>query len=92
MAINFGQIYDENFFKIWEAILIETKLYLKRDWIGGWSSFYCKAAWNDSTLENDVNLDIFDLLLEIDKRNGANPSTIVLGLCNCGAFEAIKVT
>ena len=58
---------------------------------GGWSSFYCSETWNDETLENDADLEIFDLLLKIDNKNGADTSKIVLFLCGYGAFEAVKV-
>ena len=46
---------------------------------------------NDSTLENDADLEIFDLLFEIDNRNGGDLSKIVLSLCLDGAFEPVKV-
>ena len=58
---------------------------------GGWSGFYCVATWNDTTLENDADLEIFDLLFEIDIENGAETSKIVFRLCYFGAFEAVKV-
>ena len=59
--------------------------------VGGWSSLYCKVTWNDETLENDADLKIFDLLLKIDIKNGADTSNIVDSLCFYGAFEAVKV-
>ena len=59
--------------------------------VGGWSSLYCHKTWNDLTLENDADLEIFDLLLNIDIKNGADTSKIVHRLCLVGAFEAVKV-
>ena len=52
---------------------------------------YCKKTWNDSTLENDADLEIFDLLLKIDIQNGVDSYKIVRNLCFYGAFEAVKV-
>ena len=49
------------------------------------------ATWNDETLENDADLEIFDLLLKIDIKNGADTPKIVDWLCTYGAFAAVKV-
>ena len=87
----FGASYDKKFSKKWEDITIEIKLYLAEGSVGGWSSYYCKKTWNDSTLENDADLEIFDILLEIDIKNGADTSKIVDRLCFNGALEAVKV-
>ena len=87
----FGASYDEKVSKKWKDIFSELEMYLKDGHVGGWSSFYCKMNWNDSTLENDADLEIFDLLLKIDIQNVADASKIVLGLCIHGAFEAVKV-
>ena len=86
----FGAGYDE-VSKKWGAVIYEIETYFRDDNLGGWSSFYCKMTWNDSTLENDADLEIFDLLLKIDIKNGAYISKIVLHLCLFGAFEAVKV-
>ena len=74
-----------------DITIIEIDTYFKDGRVGGWSSFYCKKTWNDSTLENDANLEIFDLLLKMDIKNGADTSKIVDSLCLTGAFEAVKV-
>ena len=66
-------------------------MYFKDGYYGGWSLSYCRKTWNDSTLENEADLEIFDLLLEIDIINGADLSKIVESLCKNGAFEAVKV-
>ena len=66
-------------------------MYFKDHKVGGWSSYYCRNSWNDETLENETDLEIFDLLFKIDIQNGADTSKIVLWLCNYGAFEAVKV-
>ena len=66
-------------------------MYFEDGQVGGWSSFYCSETWNDSSLENDADFEIFDLLLKIDIQNGADTSKIVLFLCGYGAFEAVKV-
>ena len=87
----FGENYDGRIFKKCEFIIIEIETYFKDARVGGWSSFYCKVTWNDSTLENEADLEIFDLLLKIDIKNGADLSKIVRHLCKYGAFEAIKV-
>ena len=87
----FGASYDEEVSEKWAVVMIETRLYFEDGYAGGWSSFYCKLTWNDSTLENNADLEIFDLLLKIDIQNGADLSKIVDGLCNYGAFEAVKV-
>ena len=73
------------------GILVEIEMYFKDDCVGGWSSYYCKKTWNDETLENAADLEIFDLLLNIDIKNGADSSKIVYSLCRNGAFEAVKV-
>ena len=87
----FGASYDEEVSEKWEDVIFEIELYFKDGDVGGWSSYYCKATWNDSTLENDADLEVFDLLLKIDIKDGADTSKIVLRLCRYGAFEAIKV-
>ena len=48
-------------------------------------------TWNDRTLENEADFEIFDLLLKIDIKNEADSSKIVESLCFYGAFEAVKV-
>ena len=60
--------------------------------LGGWSSYYCKKTWNNSTSKNEADLKIFELLLEIDIQNGADTSKIAENLRYDGAFEAVKVT
>ena len=87
----FGASYDEEFSEKWRAVIFEIELCFKDVKIGGWSSCYCKETWNDETLENEADLEIFDLLLKIDIKNGADTSKIVLYLCMFGAFEAVKV-
>ena len=87
----FGENYDERLFKKCAAIIIEIETYFKDGYVGGWSIWYCKMTWNDKTLENDADFEIFDLLLEIDIKNGADPTKIVQILCGYGAFEAVKV-
>ena len=87
----FGESYDEKLSEKWEAIVFETFINSGDGAVGGWSSEYCKKTWNDVTLENDADLEIFDLLLKIDIKNGADISKIVLWLCAFGAFEAVKV-
>ena len=87
----FEASYDEEVSKKWAAVIFEQRLYFDDGKVGVWSSFYCKMAWNDSTLENDADLKIFDLLLEIDIKNGADSSKIVLWLSAYVAFEAVKV-
>ena len=87
----FGARYDGRLNEQLEALIVEIRIYIADDDVGGWSSYYCRVTWNDSTLENDADLNIFDLLLKIDNENGADSSKIVNGLCFCGAFEAVKV-
>ena len=87
----FGENYDGRIFKKCAAVIFEIDIYFKDGYVGGWSSCYCKATWNDSTLKNDANLEIFDLLLKIDIENGADTSKIVESLCSNCAFEAVKV-
>ena len=87
----FGASYDEKVSEKWSDIIEEIRLYFEEGCVGGWSSYYCKETWNDSTLENDADLEIFDLLLKIDINNVADASKIVLWVCNYGAFEAVKV-
>ena len=87
----FGASYDEEVSEKWKIVIWEIELYFKEGDVGGWSSWYCKGTWNASTLENEADLEIFDLLLKIDIKNGADPSKIVNWLCNYGAFEAVKV-
>ena len=72
-------------------IIREIDLYFEDVDVGGWSSYYCSKTWNDETLENDADLEIFDLLLKIDIKNGADHSKIVWNLYFHGAFEAVKV-
>ena len=67
------------------------RMYLQNDNVGGWSSAYCSKTWNPSTLENDADTDVFNLLFRIDIENKADFSKIFLYLCHDGAFEIIKV-
>ena len=87
----FGAGYDKEVYGKWGSIIFEIKLYLKQGWVRGWSSYYCQKTWNDSTLENEADLEIFDLLYKIDIKNGADSSKIIESLCCDGAFEAVKV-
>ena len=87
----FGVSYDEKVSEKWAAIVFETFINFDDGAVGGWSSEYCRKTWNDLTLENDADLEIFDLLLKIDIKNGADISKIVLWLCAFGAFETVKV-
>ena len=87
----FGAGYDEELSDKWKIVIWEIELYFKEGDVGGWSSLYCKLTWNDETLENEADLEIFDLLLKIDVQNGADLSKIVKNLCMDGAFEAVKV-
>ena len=91
LSTYFGASYDQKVSKKWRDIIQEIRRYFEDRKVGGWSSFYCKKTWNDSTLENEADLKIFDLLLEIDIKNGADASKIVHSLCFYGAFEAVKV-
>ena len=87
----FGGAYDEEVSYKWEAVIDEIKTYHVDGYPGGWSSYYCQNTWNDAILENEADLEIFDLLLKIDMKNGADTFKIVHILCQYGAFEAIKV-
>ena len=87
----FGNSYDEKVSDKWRDIIWEIQRYFEDRFQGGWSSYYCQMTWNDSTLENEADLDIFDLFLKIDIQNGADTSKIVHSLCKEGAFEAVKV-
>ena len=62
----FGASYDEEVSANLGFIIREIILYFKDDTVGGWSSYYCKETWNDETLENEADLEIFDLFFEID--------------------------
>ena len=87
----FGACYDEKFSEKLGAIIFEQRFYFTDGYVGGYSSYYCHNTWNDATLENEADLEIFDLLFKIDIQNGADTSKIVNSLCVNGAFEAVKV-
>ena len=87
----FGASYDGEVSEKWGDIILEINKYFKDGYFGGWSSYYCKKTWNDEILENEADLEIFDLLFKIDIKNGADLSKIVHSLCKNGAFEAVKV-
>ena len=93
MSNCFGADYDGRLSELlkFNGVIFENVLYFKDGPFGGWSSYYCNETWNVSTLENDADLEVFDLLFKIDIKNGANKSKIVLGLCRNGAYEAVKV-
>ena len=57
----------------------------------GYSCCYCIMAWNENKLKNEADLALFDLLLEIDVKNGADTTTILKNICLVGAFGAVKV-
>ena len=87
----FGASYDGEDSEKWAAVINEVEAYFNDSRVGGWSSWYCKTTWSYETLENEADLEIFDLLLKIDIKNGADTSKIVWNLCGYGAFEAVKV-
>ena len=87
----FGASYDEEVSEKWRNIIWEIELYFKDGYFGGWSSYYCSVTWNDETLENGADLEIFDLLFRIDIIKGADTSKIVHELCASGAFDTMKV-
>ena len=87
----FGDSYDENVYGKWKKIIWEIYRYCRDGHFGGWCSYYCSETWNDETLENDADFEIFDLLLKMDIQNGADTSKIVHSLCKYSAFEAVKV-
>ena len=91
ISIHFGKNDDGRLLVKLGGAMFEIELYLEDGHFGGWSSYYCSKTWNEETLENEADLEIFDLLLKIDTQNGADPSKIVLSLCLFGAFEAVKV-
>ena len=91
LSYYFGASYEEEISEKWAAIINEITIYFEDGFHGGWSSYYCSVTWNDSTLENEADFEIFDLLLKIDIKNGADTSKIVQNLCIFGAFEAVKV-
>ena len=66
-------------------------MYFKEGNVGGYSSWYCKAAWDEERLKNDADLAVFDLLFKIDVENGADTTKILDSLCFYGAFGAVKV-
>ena len=87
----FGATYDQEVSVKWKIVISEIELYFKEGDVGGWSSLYCRVTWNDETLENEADLEIFEILFKIDIKNGADTSKIVQGLCAYGAFQAVKV-
>ena len=89
ISIHFGSNRDAGLLEKFEAIIFE--LYFKVGEEGGWSGYYCKMAWNDETLKNEADLEIFYLLFKIDIKNGANTSVIVESVCHYGAFDVLKV-
>ena len=91
MTDYFGDHGDEEVSEQLKAVIFEIELYFQNRKIGGWSSNYCKLTWNNETLENEADLEIFDRFLKIDIKNGADFSKIVRNLCFVGAFEAVKV-
>ena len=90
MSSYFGKNYDGGLIPK-TSLIHEIRNYIEDGCVGGWSSLYCKFTWNDETLENEADLEIFDLLLKIDIKNGADTSKIVYWPCFYGAFEAVKV-
>ena len=91
LSTYFGASFDRKVSRKWRDIIRETETYFKDGSYGGYSSLHCEETWNDSTLENDADLKIFDLLFKIDIQNGAHPSKIVNSLFIVGAFDAVKV-
>ena len=60
--------------------------------IGGWSCLYCKETWDDWSLKNNADLEVFEILFKIDTQNGTETSKIFQNLCKYGAYEAVEVT
>ena len=87
----FGNSFDEKKVGVLEGIKFEGRIYFKEEKVGGYSSFYCKVAWDEHGLKNDADLAVFDLLFKIDVENGANKTKILDSLCLYGAFGAVKV-
>ena len=75
-----------------DGIKYETKLYFdQEDTVGGYSSLYCKKAWDEKRLTCDADLALFELLFQIDVENGAETTRILDNLCLLGAFAAVEV-
>ena len=73
------------------AITSEGELYFKEGNVGGYSSMYCKLAWDENRLKCEADFELFDLLFQIDVENGADRTKILDNLCLNGAFGAVKV-
>ena len=86
----FGSAFEEDVEGL-EKIKLESALYFKEVFFGGYSSYYCMKAWDEKSLKNDADLAVFDLLYEIDLENGADRTKILVSLCRQGAFGAVKV-
>ena len=59
--------------------------------LGGYSAFYCTKAHDTETLEYDASTAIFQTLLLLDSKNGANRSRIVRQVCKSSAFKILQV-
>ena len=86
----FGSAFEEDVEGL-EHVKLESIVYFEEGKIGGYSSYYCKAACDEKSLKNDADLAVFDLLYEIDVENGADRTQILSSLCFDGAFGAVKV-
>ena len=87
----FGSGFEKEKIEGLEEIKLESELYLKENKAGGYSSWYCNMAWDEERLKCDADLALFDLLFQIDLKNGADRTKILSSLCNYGAFGVVKV-
>ena len=85
----FGSFENENI-GVLDGIKYESRLYFKFRTPGGYCSLYCNMALDEENLKNDADLSLFDLLLQIDIENGAEPTKILNSICLNGAFGAVK--
>ena len=67
LSAYFGVIYDEGLWEKWEPILIEMRLYIQNEKVGGWSSAYCSETWNKADLSKIFFYLCYDGAFEIIK-------------------------
>ena len=69
----------------------ETKLYFKDSYSGGYSTGYLRFTWKEIDLKCEADSTLFREIFEMDIRNGAEPTKLLLYVCLYGGWSILKV-
>ena len=77
--------------RIKDQLESEISMYESDGKMGGFSTQYLNRKWDDFKMRSTAKTEIFEQLLEIDIKNGADISRILFYVCSSGNFELLKL-